>query len=140
MTTQEEFENTIRKNIKVIDLPSRESFARVLSSLSDLPVTKEPETRYTMQTATSNIINNKINEIMAIWRSKRIILIPTFLLLLFVGAFSLSSNTSSSSTLLRFVEKDEAILEPEVIDEDEILIEAFDTPGINDLSTIENEI
>lgn len=140
MTTPEEFENNIRKNIKTHDLPSRESFAYMLSSLSDSPVTKEPEVRYTIQTATSNIINNKINEIMAIWRTKRIILVPSFLLLIFVGAFSLSSNTSSSSTLLRFVEKDEAILEPEVIYEDEILIEAFDAPGINDLSIIENEI
>ena len=77
---------------------------------------------------------------MSIWKSKRIILVPTFLLLLFVGAFSLSSNSSSSSTLLRFVEQDAQIEEPELENEDDILIGAFDDPGINDLGIIENEI
>ena len=77
---------------------------------------------------------------MNIWKSKRIILVPSFLLLLFVGAFSLSSNTSGSSTLLKFVEQDAQIEEPAIEYEDDVLIDAFDTPGINDLGTIENEI
>jgi hypothetical protein len=38
------------------------------------------------------------------------------------------------------VEQDAQIEEPELEYEDDILIDAFDAPGINDLGIIENEI
>lgn len=133
-----DFENFIKQTMKTYSTPSRSSLEHVLSKIDREPVTNNESVRYTTQTATSNIINNKVNEIINIWKSKRIILVPSFILLLFVGAFSLSSN--SNSALLKFVEQDAQIEEPVIEYEDEILIDAFDTPGINDLGTIENEI
>lgn len=135
-----DFENFIKQTMKTYGTPSRASFEHVLSKIEKEPVTNTEAVRYNTQTATSNIINNKITEVMNIWRSKRIILVPSFLLLLFVGAFSLSSNTNKNSALLKFVEQDAQIEEPAIEYEDDILIYAFDTPGINDLGTIENEI
>jgi len=137
---EQEFENYIKQTMKTYGTPSRASFEHVLMKLDEEPVTDTASVRYIRKTATSTIINSKIADIMAIWKSKRIVLVPTFLLLIFVGAFSLSSTTNRSSALLRFVEKNEQIEEPEVLDEDEILIDAFDAPGITDLSIIENEI
>lgn len=137
---EQEFENFIKKSLKTYGTPSRASLENVLTKLDENPVTKEGLARYTSQTATSNIISNKLTGIVNIWKSKRMILIPSFLILLFVGAFSLSPHNYASGQLLQLVEQGAKIEEPGVEDEDEILIDALDYPGIDDLSTIENEI
>jgi hypothetical protein len=140
--TEQEFETFIKQSQKTYGTPSRASFESVLSKLERNPVTEEVPTRYNTQTATSKIINNKLTDIIGIWKWKKAVLVPSFLILLFVGAFSLSSqgNKYANTPLLQLVEQDAQIEEPGLEDEDEILIEAFDSPGIDDLSTIENEI
>ena len=136
---KEEFENLIKRSLKAAPLPSRASLMYALRKLED-PVTEEEVVRYNRKTATSNIINNKIADILSIWRSKRIILVPSFIFLLFIGAFSLSPHSKKIDySLSELVEQDSRI--EEIVDyDDTIFLTSFDEPSINDLSTIQNEI
>lgn len=136
----QEFENTIRKTLKTAPLPSRASLMYTLRKLEDY-VTESEEVRYNRQTTTSNIINNKFANILSVWKSKRIILVPSFIILLFVGAFSLSPHhIKQDSSLSELVEQDAGIGEESIDYDDSILLTNFDESFINDLSKIQNEI
>lgn len=133
----QEFENNIRKTLKGSGLPSRASLMYVLRKVEE-NVTDETSMRYNKETATSNIIINKLIAVFDIWKSKRLILVPSLILLIFVGAFSLSPR--KNPTLSELVEQDSLINE-EVLDyEDQTVLTSLDEPSINDLSAIQNEI
>ena len=141
--TEIELEKIIRKTLYTSTTPDRVSFSNVLSQLPGIPVTKNNEMRYNKKTTTSNIINNTITEIIGIWKSKRIILVPSFVLLIFIGAFSLSPknrSNSQNSAIIHLAEQSELIEEPGIDTDDEIILTSFDEPAINDLSTINNEL
>jgi hypothetical protein len=139
--TDQEFENIVRISMKIQSEPSRDSFAHILKNLEESPVTKNEAVRYNIQATASHIINNKITDIIAIWKSKRIVLVPSFLLLLFVGVFSLSSHVNRyENSLQKLAAQDMVIEEPGVDDEDLIFSDVFDTPAIDDLNMIQNEI
>lgn len=133
--TNQEFENTIRETLKTDETPNRVGFAHMLSQL---PVTETAEVRYTRETATSNIIINIQTSISAVWKTKRFVLIPSLILLLFVGTFSLSPRSHVSRNTLaiqKLAEQDVSIEELNSDTEDQILLTSFDEPGITDLST-----
>lgn len=142
--TEQEFEKVIQNALHTEIKPSRDSFGRMLNTLNDIPVTKNADMRYTMRTATFDIINNKITEIISFWQSKRIILVPSLILLLLIGAFSLSphssSNTYDTLSIQKLAEQDEAIEEEGPDYDDGIVFTSFDEPAIDDLSTTQNEI
>lgn len=139
---EREFENKIKDALKINTYPDRESFKLFISSLETRDVTKNESMRYNTQTATSNIINNKFADIITVWKSKRIILIPSFLVLLFVSAFALSSHSkNSSSEILKIAEQNENLEESEIYeDEDQVILTNFDTSDIDNVSNITNEI
>lgn len=140
--TDTELENIIRTTLKSEVTPSRVSLSHTLSKLEDLAVTETEASRYTTQTK-SNIISNGITDILNIWRSKRIVLVPSLILLLFVGAFSLSPRQASNNnqSLQQLVAQDE-LFEDLGVDNDgdwdnETMLTSFDDPAINDLSAIQ---
>lgn len=139
-----EFENYIRKTLRRGEEPNRVFFTHMLSQLTDTPVTESTEVRYTKKTATSNIISNKLSDIIAIWKSKRVILVPSFILLFFIGAFSLSPHigvyTNSSLSIQQLAEQDETIEETGVDTDDQLFLASFEEPGIIDLTTTTNEL
>ncbi|MEK7106185.1 MAG: hypothetical protein AAB895_02400 [Patescibacteria group bacterium] len=139
--TDQEFENIIKKSFKTSAVPSRESFTRALSSL-ETPVTKNGEMRYNRQTGQpSNIINNKFASFIAIWKSRRIVLVPSLVLLLFVGAFSLSGQSGKYNlSIEQLAQRDAIIEELDFVDEDEALLSELDEPYIDEFSTIQDEI
>ncbi len=138
---QQEFENNIRKTLKASESPSRASLMYVLRKIEE-NVTDEASMRYNKQTATSNIIINKLVAIFDIWKSKKLILVPSLVVLLVIGAFSLSprSVTRTNLILVDLVEKDALINEESVDYDEQSSITSFDDPFIDDLNTIQNEI
>lgn len=139
--TNQEFENLIKESLKTDTLPSRGSFSHVLSSLENHPVTKSKEVRYTNKTVTSNIIINKFADIVSIWKSKRLVLVPSLVLVLLVSIFSLSPYSFLHNESLQTLAERDALIEEleNDVSEDEILT-SFDVPDINDLGIINNEI
>lgn len=136
----QEFENIIRKGLKTNAIPSRESFARTLSML-ETPVTKSEEVRYNRQTATPSNIINKFASFIAIWKSRRIVLVPSLILLLFIGAFSLSGQTPKYNlSIEQLAQRDAIIEELDFVDEDEAILSELDEPYIDEFSTIQDEI
>jgi hypothetical protein len=137
---KEEFENNIRKTLKGTGTPSRASLMYVLRKI-DENVTDEASMRYNNKTETSNIIINKLTAVFDIWKSKRLILIPSLIVLLFVGAFSLSPrNAKNNLSLSELVEQDSQLDESGLDYDDQTILTSIDEPSINDLSTIQNEI
>lgn len=138
--TDGELEKIIRDTLRTSDTPSRDSLTHVLSAI-DAPVTKNAFMRYNVQTATSNIINNKIADIVSIWKSKRIILIPSFILLFFIGAFSLSTHHSTYDPVILDLAEQSANLEEQGVDyDDQVILTSFDEPDMDDIGTTTNEI
>lgn len=139
--TDQEFENKIREQMKTSVTPDRASFTRLLSGLN-IPVTKNEVSRYYAQTTTSNIISNKVANFLAIWRSKRVILMPSFIILLFIGVFSLSGQASKYNlSIEQLAQQDSLIEELDIVDDNDALILAgFDDPYIDELSAIQDEI
>jgi len=138
----QEFENIIRKELKTSAIPDRASFARVLSELND-PVTENKNVRYnSIQIKMSNIINSKVASFIAIWRSKRVILMPSLILLLFIGAFSLSGQTGKYNLSIEQLVQQEALIdELDIVDDDDpVILTSFDDPYINELSAAQDEI
>jgi hypothetical protein len=114
----------------------------MLSKLEDTQVTNNESLRYSKQTTTSNIISNKIADVFSIWKSKRLVLVPSLILLLFVGAFSLSPRLAKDNlSLEQLVAQEEQIEKLETSNnyddwENIDTIASFDEQAINDLSTI----
>ena len=136
---KQEFENNIRKTLRGSESPSRASLMYVLRKIED--VTDEASIRYNRKTETSNIIINKLIAVFDIWKSRKLILIPSLIVLLFVGVFSLSPrNTKNNLSLSELVEQDSLIEEMGVDYDDQATLTSFDEPSINDLSEIQNEI
>ena len=142
--TDKDLEKIIKEAMTIETKPSVSSFSNVLSKLADEEiVTKSYGIRYSIQTAMSKIINNKLSKTFGEWKSNRIIiLVPTFILLFFIGAFSLSpSEAQTSKAILKLAEQDVTTEEQYISDEDQILDNMmFETPAINDLSILQNEI
>lgn len=136
-----ELENNIRKALKINEDPSRVSFAYMLSQLPEDNVTKYEEVRYTKKAATPNIINNKIAEILGICKSRRIILIPSLALAIFVSIFSLSPHRVLYSESLQHIAEQDEIIEGLVDDTDtDVIVTSFDNTDTNDLGILNNEI
>lgn len=140
--TDQEFENIIKNSLKTNANPDRGSFSHLLSILNN-PVTEIKQVRYSIQTPTSNIISNRITSFISIWRSNRIILVPSFILLLFIGIFSLSMHTTTyGSSIEQLAQKDESIKELAIVDDDDpaLFLTGFDEPDINDLSILQYDL
>ena len=137
----QEFENIIIKEFKKESVPDRVSFSRLISNL-DVPVTENEKVRYNRQTAKPfEIINNTIAEVIAIWKSKHIVLVPSLILLLFIGTFSLSGQASKYNLSIgELAQKDALIEEIDAIDDDATTLSVFDDQAIDELSTTKNEI
>lgn len=138
---QQELENNIRKTLKASEPPSRASLMYVLRKIED-NVTEAENMRYNRKTGTSNIINDKLIAIFDIWKSRKLVLIPSLIVLIVVGAFSLSpqSIVRTNLSLTDLVEQD-ALISEEGIDYDEqVILTSLDEPSIDDLNTIQNEI
>ena len=139
---QNEFENLIKETMNINATPSRDSFKCVLSNLNETFVTKNQNMRYSIQTVMSNIKNNKISIIIDIWKSKRIILIPSFILLFFVGAFALSPHSQKyDPEILKIAEQNETIEETvDADDNDQVILTNFDNQDFSDIdNSIKNE-
>ena len=141
----EKFEEQLKKSllcaVKGIN-PSRESLSRALfdSNVQSPYVTKSPYVRSNVWTATSKIIsNNKLADAVAVWKSKRIILVPSLVLLLLVGTFSLSTHSSAESQIQSLAEQNEQIEEPGIDDDDQMILSSFEDPAVNDLSATNYE-
>ena len=138
--TDQELENKIRETLQESVVPSRESLSHVLSEIGD-HVTKSPYMRYNVQTVTSNIINNKFADIVSVWKSKRIILIPSFIVLFFVSAFSLSTHSTPYDSVILDLAEQSANLEQQGVDyDDQVMLTSFDEPDVDDFGSITNEI
>lgn len=139
---EKEFENIIRKSLNVSEAPSRGSLTNVLSSISNEEnVTKESLVRYNKQTATSNIINNKLIGIIAIWKSKRLVLIPSLVLVIIVSTFSLSPRYMLSRESVAYITAQDESIEMLGNDTGEDMVLAdFEIPDMLDLDTLTNEI
>ncbi len=137
----EQLENLIRNQSKIDqkgNIPSREVLSRILYSLPESPVTISALNRYGLEKSMSNIIIN-LKEFLHIWRSKKIILVPSFVLIVFIGLFSLSSHVSKSNSVLGLAEKNEAIEEPGLDYDDQVILTTFDNSNIDELNVIQNE-
>jgi hypothetical protein len=135
-----EFEKLMKDSLESGRTPDHASLTRLLNKLSD-PVTEQRDMRYTRVTATSNITSNTVADVLKFWRSKRIILVPSFVLLLLVGIFSLSPHASASDrAILKIAAEDQTLGEQEVDDDDIIMPSDFDSPALDDLSNTQNEI
>ena len=138
--TDQELENKIRETLQESVVPSRESLSHVLSEIGD-HVTKSPYMRYNVQTVTSNIINNKFADIVSVWKSKRIILIPSFIVLFLVSAFSLSTHSTPYDSVILDLAEQSANLEQQGVDyDDQVMLTSFDEPDVDDFGSITNEI
>lgn len=139
--TDQEFENTIRKVLKTDSSPDRVTFAQMLSKLKEIPVTEDNVFRYTTETATSKIISNKITNLIDAWKSKWVILVPSFILLIFIGSFSLSKQTGKYNlSIEQLAQQIETMEAEEVVDDnEEQIIDSFDKQAIDDFSLIQNE-
>lgn len=137
--TDQELENKIKKILKTDINPDRANFTRMLNQLPDIGKEKYNEFSY-IQDKNRSSINNNIANVFNIWKSKRIVLVPSLILLLIVGAFSLSPQTGQyNMTIQQLAEQNETIEEPGY-DIDDQLIYTLETPAINDLSLTQNEI
>lgn len=133
-----EFENLIKKTLHQSEIPNRDSFTRLIQALPEPIVTKNNSIRYTIRRA-SNIINQTINELIMAWKTKNIILVPTFLLLIIVGAFSLSSRKPYDEVILDLATENQTIEDEGIMDE-ELLITDLDSPEMDELVTQQNDI
>lgn len=138
--TDIELEKIIKETLHTDTLPNRDSLANVLSKI-ETPVTKNNVMRYNIQTVTSDIIINKIVDIVSVWKAKRMILIPSLVVLFFVGAFSLSTHSLRyNSVILELAEQSVATEEQGIDYDDQVILSSFDEPDIDGLDTITNEI
>lgn len=135
----QDFEKIIKKSMQIKAEPDRGNFQYLLSKI-DNNVTHEENVRYNRQTAKpSNIINNYLTEFMAIWKSKRIILVPSLILLVLVGSFSLSNLAKPS--INRIAQEDISIEELDVVDDEDLTtLTSFEDQIFDDLGTIQDEI
>ena len=138
---QQELENNIRKTLKGSGAPSRASLMYVLRKIEE-DVTNKASMRYNKQTGMSNIISDKLVAIFDIWKSRKLVLIPSLIALLVVGAFSLSPQSimKTNLSLTDLVEQDALINESGVDYDEQIVLTSLDEPYIDDLNTIQNEI
>lgn len=135
-----ELEKIIRDTLKEDPTPSRDSFRRMLSTL-DTSVTESSQIRYNTRTTSSDIISNKIADVIHIWKSKKLVLIPSLVLLVLIGAFSLSPRAAKYDTgIAGLMPLDETIEEGGVDYDDQTILTTFDEPSIDELSTIQNEL
>ena len=137
-----ELENRIKKVMNLEIKPDASSLNFILSKFEeDKTVTKEKTKRYYIWTAMSNIINNKNTDIVDIWKSKRLILVPSFILIFIISVFTLSPYSSfGNKTIIKLAEQDTLIEEQYVNEDDTVVNTLFESPEINDLSTLQNEI
>ncbi len=141
--TDQEFENIIRKTLHIDMTPSRDSLLYTLSQLKTDVVTKNSKLRYNTKTVMSSIINNLIDKINNISRTKHIIMIPGFILIFFLVMFSLSPHNNeqyNNKILQNIAEQDETIEELGNDTDDDIILTSFDSPAINDLALIKDEL
>lgn len=141
--TDQELETTLQTALTPRNTPSRESFTVMLSELPTSPVTKQTEIRYTTQTATSNIINNILVQIVSIWKSNKVLLlVPTCLVFLLVGAFSLSPRITAytqNRALLQLAEQDASIEALGDDTDDQVILASFDESDSSTLDIQPNE-
>ena len=140
----QELENKIRKTLSLSDKLDRQAFEHTLSILEGSLTTKSPGMRYIEVTTKSNVIYNKIAYITSSWKSRRIILLPSFLILfiIFIGTLGapLSSKLHGKQTLEQIASESEEIEGTGMDTDDQVIITSFDEPSIDELSTIQNEI
>lgn len=137
---KQEFENFIKKTLNNTDIPSRASLLYVLRKL-DTSVTENKEMRYNSKAATPNIIINKITDIIGVWKSKRLILIPSLVLIIFVSIFSLSPRNFLYRKSLQNIAEQDRLIEELVYDTDtDLVITSFEDTDTNDLGILNNEI
>ena len=133
-----ELENLIRKTLCTTETPSRESFTRLIKTLDEPAVTKKFSMRYTIRRV-SNIINQTIKEFTMAWKTKNIILVPTFLLLIVIGAFSLSNRKPYDEVIMDLAVENQLIEDESIMDE-ELLVTDLDSPEVDELITQQNDI
>lgn len=133
-----EFENLIRKTLHTTETPSRESFTRLIKTLDESTVTKTFSMRYTIRRV-SNIINQTIKEFTMAWKTKNIILVPTFLLLIVIGAFSLSNRKPYDEVIMDLAVENQLIEDESIMDE-ELLVTDLNSPEMDELITQQNDI
>ncbi len=136
--TDNEFEIYIEKSFKTDETPDRMRFWHTLQGLSQSTVTKPILVRYTIRRA-SNIINQTIQEITMAWKTRNIILVPTFLLLIFIGAFSLSSRKPYDEVIMDLAVENQTIEDESIMDE-ELLITDLNSPNMDELVTQQDDI
>lgn len=140
MISDKELHKKIVDSLKSTITPDRSSLMRILDKL-DKDVTSSGKLRYNDWVGIPNIRNNTFSNIISVWKSKRMILIPSLILLLFVGGFSLSSKIAKHDlTLEQLLEQDETIEDEGINYDDQKLLTSFDEQSLDDISTIQNEI
>ncbi len=130
-----EFEDLIKESLKISEKPSQVSFSHMLSQLSEVPSDKKM--------MTPNTMINGVGEIINIWRSKRLVLIPSLVILLFISALTIYPRGTNAS-LQRLVAKD-VLLEEQLYDsaweyDDQTVLSDFDNDVIEELNQIQNDI
>ncbi len=140
---EQEIENLIRKTFKLNTKPSEESFSKLLFEIKENPTfLNNTSSRHSFLVTMSNIIRRRSTEFTNTWKNRRAyVLVPTFIVLLVVGAFSLSpSENSYSRSIIKLAEQNESIKEPVVKAEEPLAYTMFYSSTINDLNKLENEI
>jgi hypothetical protein len=140
---KQEFEKILKNTMQIKAKPARDSLERALSKLEIDTVTESEDVRYNRQTATpSYIINNKIADFISVWKSRRIVLVPSLILLLFIGTFSLSGSTlTHDKSILKLAQQDGSIEEADIVDDysDLVTLTSFDDQTIDELGTTQDE-
>ena len=121
--------------------PDRDSLFQVLDKISDTDVTEMKNIRY-YYCKVSNIISNNFTQFMHNWKTKRVVLIPSVVLILIIATFALSSRVPFATSAEKLVEKNDAILFSDLDtyeEEYEITSDVFEDPAIDELSAIQDE-
>ncbi len=127
-----DFENIIKDSLKISDTPDRTTLTTLLSKL-DTETVGDSEIHH----------NQKANllDIISIWRSKRIVLIPSLMLLMLVGVFSLSPRAAKYDNGIAELLVQDEVIEREAINYDsQFALPTLDNKSLESLNAIQNEI
>ncbi len=128
----QEFENLIRKNLKQTDLPDRASLKFALEHI-------EVNTEKEFLPIESPFV--KVSEFAKIWKTKRAILVPSLIVLIVVGIYSLSpSRAKNDASIKDLVVQDESVEESGVDYDDLAAPTDLNEPAVIDLTSSTNAL
>jgi hypothetical protein len=130
--TDKDFENIIKDSLKISATPDHATLTTLLSKL-DTQAVGDLEIHHDQRASLLDIIS--------IWRSKRIVLIPSFMLVVLVGIFTLSPRAGKyDSGIAGLLIQDELIEKESVNYDSQISLPVIESKSFDSLNAIQNEI